>query len=467
MAVLGIDIGSSGCKVVLFDEHGGILRHAHRSYQVRRPAQGVAELNIKEAETAIFSAIRSCVADAPEVQALAVVSFGECCVPVAADGLLAAPYCVMPEDSRSAAAADLLREKFSAELIQKRTGVLPESFYTLPLLSQQFKDSPELKEKCTFLLDWSDYIAYRLSGKAVFNTSQASRTLAYDVHTGNWIPEFITAAGLDTEMFPVLASPGTVLGNVLPEMAEQLGLSSETVVVTGTHDQCAAALGSGAATPEDLTLGLGTYACALFCCPDGTPPPEAWGKPLNIEPHAVPGHYASYMFHGSCGALLEWVAENLFADFAGNKRFERIFDAAKEFLPRQTPAVLPGFSAGNGMIGGISYGHDRMDILQAVCEGMLFYFRESVKAMPLKQIFITGGVGRSPQILQLAADILELPVIRRDTPEAGALGCALLAGNVCGFCQNAGSLSLQEIRFEPKHDFSESYNRWLNDWKRI
>ncbi len=470
MSLLGIDIGTSGCKAVLFNEQGGMLHRAYREYPVLRPFPGVAELEITVVETAVMETIRECAdhADRDLPAALAVTSFGESCLPVTADGRVACRCCILPEDRRSEEVKEALIRPFSSDAMQQRTGIRPESCYSLPLLMRQFRNSRELREHCAILLDWSDYIAFRLSGEAVFNTSSASRTLALDVHTMQWIPEYIEAAGLESNLFPPLVSPGTVLRTIRLEMAQQLGLPRQTKVVAGTHDQCAAAIGCGAASGSDMMLGLGSYACAVFCRKNGSQPPEAFRHALNIEPHAMPGHFASFLFHSGCGMLLEWLASTLFPEYTGPDRFQRIFRLVPDWEPRPTPVVLPEFGQGRGMIGGISFGNDRTDILRGACEGILFYFRECVGREKcehhLRRILASGGGSRTPEILQLAANILELPVRLNDTPEAGALGCAMLAGSGCGIYTSIMEASEQLPRclaiFEPKRDFAEPYRKW-------
>ena len=436
MSLLGIDIGTSGCKAVLFREQGGILHHAYRKYPVLRPEPGAAELDVIETERAVMEVIQECASHSSEdmPKALAVSSFGECCIPIASDGQALCRYCILPEDSRPENTLDLFCCRFSAQRIQQRTGVYPASFYSLPLLSKQFRNTKELKDRCSMVLDWSGYIAFRLCGTAAFNTSSASRTMGFDVSSMQWIPEYLEFFGLDVKSFPVPAAPGTALGTIRRELAESLGLPSQMTVVAGTHDQCAAAIGCGAVRPSDMMLGMGSYACAVFCRKNGTPPPEAYGCVLNREPHAVSGHFASFLFHGSCGLLLEWAADNLFSEYTGNDRFERILSLIPDWGLCPAPAVIPEFGRCKGIIGELGFGDDRISILKGICNGIFFYFRDCVRREKhsLRQILITGKTGTSSSLLQLASDILELPVRRNGTPEAGALGSALLAGIGCG-----------------------------------
>lgn len=468
MSLLGIDIGTSGCKAVLFREQGGILHQAYRKYPILRPEPGAAELDIAETEQAVMEVIRECAShtsgDMPK--ALAVSSFGECCVPIAADGQPLFRFCILPEDSRPENTLKLLCCRFSAQSIQQRTGVYPESCYSLPLLSKQFRNTEKLRERCAMLLDWSGYIAFRLCGTAAFNTSSASRTMGFDVSSMQWIPEYLEFSGLDINSFPVPVAPGTALGTIRRGLAESLGLPLQMTVVAGTHDQCAAAIGCGAVSPPDMMLGMGSYACAVFCRKNGTPPPEAYGHVLNREPHAVSGHFASFLFHSSCGLLLEWAADNLFSEHTGNDRFERILSLVPDWGLYQAPAVIPEFGRRKGIIGGLGFGHDRLSILKGICNGIFFYFRDCVRREKhsLRQILVTGKTGSSTPLLQLASDILELPVRRSCTPEAGALGSAILAGIGCSIYTSVEDaweiLPHSEIHFEPKHDFSEQYESW-------
>jgi len=475
MSLIGIDIGNSGCKAVLFrEEDGALLKSARAAYPSMRQVPGQALLETAMVEQGVMAALRECAAYAASIgdapKALSVTSFGECCVPIDADGNPADAFCVTPEDQRSATMAAQFAERFGAGEVQARTSLAPAAYQSLFLLARASRDDETLRRRTRMVLPWNDYICFRLCGVARFSTSQASRTSCYDVHTGEWIPEYIEAAGMDPSLFPAIAVPGTPLGPIRPTVAAELGLPPTLMVFTGTHDQCAAAVGAGAADRETLMLGLGSYACALFCCQQGEAAPTSFGKPLNIEPHALPGCYASYTYHAGCGAMQEYFRKLFFPECDGPDRYQRMQQAIKDWTPGHAPLVLPEFARSAGAIAGISFGHSREEMLLGAWYGCFFYFRDAVlnakNTRGLKRICATGGVSSSPEILKLIASILELPVMVNDSPEAGALGCAIMAGAGCGVYSGIAEASRQLPRklaqYEPTMDCSHEYRRWMD-----
>jgi xylulokinase len=250
----------------------------------------------------------------------------------------------------------------------------------------------------------------------------------------------VDAAGLDIEKLPPILPSGRALGAVLPKLADELGLGRDVIVVSGTHDQCAAALGSGARTPNTVMLGLGTFACAVLVHRETAADSVYRQLGLGIEAHAVAGQQVSFIFHGSGGALLKWLLDQFFRDLRGPDAYARMFE---EIAPAtRCPDVLPYFAASGpldcaegeqGAICGLSLAHTRGDILKGALEGIVLYFKEAFNELAergckIERIHASGGGAESPLWLQMIADILQTPVVKPRNKECGALGAALLAG---------------------------------------
>ena len=320
------------------------------------------------------------------------------------------------------------------------------------------EEQPELWRKCACFLPWADLVGFQLCGRAVCNRSLAGRTLLYDSAAGEWSESIAAAAGIDPGKLPPPERSGVPLGRVRPALARELNLSPETVVVTGTHDQCAAALGAGAYRENGAMLGLGTFAClVLVHSAPGEDSPYR-GLKLNIEEGPEAGRFVSFLYHASGGALIEWMRREFYRDLPEEGVFDAMF---REINPESsaTPCVLPFFAGtgpldhldgGHGLFSDLDFSHSRASLLRGALEGITLYFREALEVLAkqnrkVTELCVTGGGGESELWLQMTADLLEVPV-RKRAPECGTLGCAMLAGVGCGRFADLDEAAEQMVR---------------------
>jgi xylulokinase len=163
------------------------------------------------------------------------------------------------------------------------------------------------------------------------------------------------------------------------------------------------------------------------------------------------------------------MCRNCFADLTGIDVYTAMFREIRDWKKRSVPLVLPDFGQGCGAISNLSFGHTRADLLLGAWQGGLFFFRETMTQLKaergLKRIIISGGSSRYPEILQLTADILSLPVIKNKAEEVGTLGCAMLAGSGSGVYSSIGNvireLPEQLSCYEPQDDYSSEHQKWM------
>lgn len=446
MSLLGIDIGTSCCKASVFRADGEMIHCARRRYELQRDNSGGVVLPSEEVWRKIREVIAeaaSKVAGSDPVEALCAASMGEAVVPFDDAGHILGDS-VTGLDSRGEEFLARLTAAVPATEFYRITGLFPGAEFTLPHLMWLHEEQPELWRKCACFLPWADLVGFQLCGRAVCNRSLAGRTLLYDLTAGAWSEPIATAAGIDSEKLPPPERSGVPLGRVRPALARELNLSPETVVVTGTHDQCAAALGAGAYRENGAMLGLGTFAClVLVHSAPGEDSPYR-GLKLNIEEGPEAGRFVSFLYHASGGALIEWMRREFYRDLPEEGVFDAMF---REINPESsaTPCVLPFFAGtgpldhldgGHGLFSDLDFSHSRASLLRGALEGITLYFREALEVLAkqnrkVTELCVTGGGGESELWLQMTADLLEVPV-RKRAPECGTLGCAMLAGVGCG-----------------------------------
>ncbi len=474
MSLMGIDIGTTGCKAAVFDSVGTVIASDYCEYDVIRRLPGQAELDSSDVWNKVGQVISSCAGQAgtDRIEALSAASMGEALVPVDSHGRICGNS-ILGTDTRGTKYLDQLIALIPSEEIYRITGQPAGTGYSLPNLCRIKAEEPELYQHAFKFLPWSDFVTFMLTGRITANYSLACRTLLFDYKTDCWSQAIADAAEFDLEKLPDLMPSGQALGRISGKMSREFGLPPDVQVVTGTHDQCAATLGAGVSEAGTAMLGLGTYACMVMAHehPDVSSPFVRLG--VNIENHAIPEQYVSFIYHGSGGALIKWLRDEMFRDLQGDNAYSRMF--AELSRTKDTPVVLPYFAetgpldyagGGRGAICGLSFAHSRADILNAALQGIIFYFKDALDQLrsggsPVRSVHVSGGGAESEAWRQMIAGILDIPVIKPRVKECGALGASIVAGVGTGryksFDEAITGLVKIENEFQPQHEHKKPY----------
>jgi xylulokinase len=471
MSLLGIDIGTTGCKAMALSADGAILGIAQREYDIVRPQPGWAELDSQAVWTCIQAAIREVAAmtAGDPVASICVSSMGEAMTPVSRDRQILG-NCLLGFDERGQETEQRLAA-LNPVLFFERSGNFVSRIYGGQKLIWLRDNRPELFEQTYKFLGWADLVAYLLGGEPIEDYSLANRTLFLDLKEGAWSPETLDYVGMPIDKLPGLAQAGTVVGALSKHMADALGLPRDAEIVIGAHDQCVAATGAGAIHAGMAAYGLGTFIC-LAPIYDHIPPAQQMvDNRLNVEHHALPGLYISFYHNLTGGALLKWFRDT-FAPMekaAAQANGLDVYDQLLGEMPAEPTdlMVLPHFAPTgppyyddnpNGMIAGLTLETTRGEYVKGLLEGVTYYFRAGLELLDkagiaINEIRVTGGGARSDGWLQIKADILGRPLARPKITEAGALGAAILAGvgsGVYGSAEQAVQALVKVDRiFEP------------------
>ncbi|MEI7437091.1 MAG: FGGY family carbohydrate kinase [bacterium] len=444
MSLLGIDVGTSGCKAAVFDPDGRCLSLACREYSPVSPRPGWFELDSRVVTALVFEAIAEAVSRAADdpVTALCVSSLGEAMTPVDA-GRRILGNSILMADQRGGDLVESVLEVLGSEAFYRINRNFPGSSYSLPKLLWLKQNQRELYDRTDRFLMWSDWIAYALGGEAVTSYSLASRTLLFDLQTGTWSPELLRLSGIDAGKLAMPCPSGTVIGEVSPAMAKQLNLPAGVRIVVGGHDQCCNALGAGIGSAGRAVCGIGSFEC-LTPVYDHVPPAEPMMRHgLNVEHHILPGLYVSFIYN-QAGLLVKWFRNTFAQEAALDGAYARL-DAEMPVEPTRL-MVLPYFDVtgppefvgdASGVIAGLKMGTTRGEILKAILEGETFYFAAGLDALrdlgiSTTEFVATGGGARSDKWLQIKADIFGVPFVRPRFTEGSLLGAAILAGVATG-----------------------------------
>jgi xylulokinase len=265
MSLLGIDVGTTGCKSVVFSKNGDELANAYREYDMISEQAGFAELCCQEVWVKIKETIKEVTSLTvfDQIEALSVSSIGEAMVPVTKNRQILGNS-ILGNDLRGEEFIKDLLQKISKESVYRINGNMPDVFYSLPKIAWIKKYNSTLYNETSYFLLWADFVCFMLGGKPVTNYSLANRTLLFDINSREWSAELIKAAGIDPDKLAPVCQSGQFLGTISDSACLETGLKPGVSIISGGHDQCCAALGSGITGNSNAALyGMGTYVCVV------------------------------------------------------------------------------------------------------------------------------------------------------------------------------------------------------------
>lgn len=441
MISLGIDIGGTGAKCVAFREDGTQAAISYREYP--NPPEKT-DLDANVLTDSVKQVIHDCVAALPdkrEVAAITVSSFGESFVPIDVSGTPLTDI-IMYFANANSKEFDALVEKVGAEKFMRIAKIKPDAQYSLAKMLYTLSEHGDKVYK--FLLI-AGFIAYKLSGVPATDVSLACRTLVYDVEKRDWSDELLAEAGVDRALMPDVYETGSIIGTLLPDVAERLGLDTSVKVVIGSHDQIVNALACGITQPGEAMDGTGTTECIepLYAAiPDDT---RFACENYACVPYLDNRGYVTYAYNTSGGSVVRWYRDKLAAYLRAQAKEEgvSIYDILNRTCPdKPTDLIVMPFLMGmggtpdidpnaRGMIYGLSMSTGLPEIYRAILEGLSFEMKYNMEAlekynMAPKRLYACGGGAKSDIWLKIKADVWDCEIVPIRTEETGALGSAIL-----------------------------------------
>lgn len=439
--LIGIDLGTTGCKAVVYDDAGRALGESYLEYglitlsatMVEQDPLAWWDLTLR----AINMALDAAAADRSAVRGIAVSSQGISFVLLdEADRPLG--NAINWLDGRAIAECDDILARYSPEALFALTGKRAAPFYVLPKLLWIRRHQPEKWRAARRLLMGHDYLVYRLCGAHVTDHSLAGGALLYDLARLDWSGELLDAFAVPRGLLPNVCWAGAPAGTLRSEVADALGLRREVVVAVGGQDQKCAALGAGI-DDRAATVSLGT-ASAIEQLMAGPITDPAMRIPAFT--FLQPGRWVLEGVVGTAAVSLRWLRDVLGADDyaaldAAAAAVARGSDEVR-FYPHLAGAGSPYWqAAARGSFHGLSLATSRGHLARAVMEGVAFQVRANLEvtqklAGPVERVIAFGGGARSALWRAILGDVLERPLAWAETVETAGLGAAMLAGAGCG-----------------------------------
>jgi len=428
--LLGIDIGTSGCKITVVDPEGRILDEGFGAYQTRHPQPGWSEQDPEDWWRVTCEVLRTL--SARRTDEIAAIGLdGTTHNAVLTDGAFRPLRpAIMWTDQRSAPEAAALPK----ERILQITYQTPSSTWTLPQIRWLQAHQPEVPARTAHVFFTKDWVRHHLTGTWETDHIEAQGSLLYDIHRRTWSEELCGLAGLPVACLPPLVEPTTVVGSVTPQAAAATGLKTGTPVIAGSSDTAVEDYAAGAIRPGQVVLKLATAGNVNVI----TAAPHPNPRTLTYS-HVVPGLWYTALGTNTAASALRWFRDT----FCGAETSYALLDEMAAAAPPGSDGLffhpyLLGERAPywdpnlRGSFTGATMRHGKAHFVRALLEGVAWSLCDCFRAvgemrLPADEVRLIGGGSRSTLWSQIVADIFARPVVRPAGCDA-SFGAALLAG---------------------------------------
>jgi len=451
MLLMGIDIGTTRCKVIIFDPQGNIIGSNLKEYGIISDDSGKAEQDAELIWKITCSVIRRAIKNIKknDIKALSLSVQGDAIIPV--DNKFNAIHnTILGIDYRSKENLELCEEVFGSRKLFNITGMRPHPINALMKILWLKKHIPDIYNKAWRITTYEDYILGKLGTEPVIDYTMASRTMAFDLKKRNWSDEILNKFNLRYDLFNKVKPSGTEIGKINKNVADDLGLSRDVILVTGGHDQTCAALGAGLIKKGIGLISTGTAEVLSTIFPKPILTDVMFNNYYPCYLYVNENMYFTFSLNHVGGLLLEWYKdnfENIIAFDQGQSKkdiYEYLLSKVPDkpskilFLPHLNGSGTPwcDFSS-KGAIIGLKTSTTRYDILRAILESLTYELKINMEMMKsagleIKNLRAVGGGAKSPLWLQIKSDILNQPINILKVRESACLGTAILAGSATG-----------------------------------
>lgn len=443
---IGVDIGTSGTKSLLIDPDGNILAEASASYGISMPKPMWTEQDPEDWWTATVKTIRAVVKQArakpADVKAIGLSGQMHGSVFLDAKCKVIRPALLWNDQRTAAECEEITQRAGGKRKLIKMVGNPALTGFTAPKILWLRNKEPKRFDKLAHVLLPKDEIRRRLTGELATDVSDASGMLLLDVAKRKWSTSLLSKLELDPSLLGSVYESEDVTGNLRPEIAEKLGLTTDCVVVGGAGDCAAGAVGNGIVRRGVLTASLGTSG-VMFMHSD-QPQYDTEGR-LHTFCHAVRGKWHMMGVTLSAAGSLQWFVENVCTELAtrrGADPYQTINSEAAAIESGAEGLLFAPYLAGErtphadpnarGCFVGLTNKHSRGHLARAVMEGVAMSLRESLEIMksldvPVREMRLSGGGAKSQVWRQIFADVMDQSACTINAEQGPAYGVALLA----------------------------------------
>jgi len=484
--VIGIDSSTTATKATAWDRSGNLVAEGRAAIPLANPAPGFYEQDAQDWWRSLCAALAELGrrVDTHRIAALAIANQRETFVPVDAEGEPLRPA-ITWLDERGRDDVVLLSKKLGRERLRQITGKTPDPTPCLYALHWMLRKEPGLYRRTARFLDVHGFLVHRLTGLYRTSWASADPTGLYDLAAKAYSEPILDALQLEEKQLATALQPGTVLGEVTGEAAEETGLQPGTLVIAGGGDGQAGGLGTGTLQPGRAYLNLGTAAVSgVYSATYATDPAFRTLTSVSGEGYILELCVRTGTF------LTDWFVKNVFAvDPVAEPGIYDALEAAAGKLPVGADGLLlqPYWSGvmnpwwdqdARGLMLGLSSAHGQAHLYRAMMEGLALDEAmgiaeiERVTGERVDELVTIGGGARSELWCRIIADATGKVVARPATVEATALGAAIAAAKACGWFADAAAAAAAmtgriEDRIEPEPANLALYGELLEIYRTL
>jgi glycerol kinase len=474
--IISLDQGTTSSRSIAFDHAGTPIASAQQEFRQIFPQPGWVEHDAQEIWASQLATLRNLKqkllmtgikSAQTAIDSIAITNQRETTVLWERATGKPLAKAIVWQDRRTAPACDALRKAGKAALIQRKTGLVLDAYFSGTKLAWLLDNIPGARQRaengelCFGTID--SWLIYKLTGGKlhVSDASNASRTLLLNIHTGQWDDELLKLFNIPRAVLPKVVPSSGIVG-----MTDAALLGEEIPIAGIAGDQQAATFGQACFAPgmAKNTYGTGCFmlmntGASAVASRNKLLTTVAWQGPANAR--------AAYALEGSVfmgGATIQWLRDGLGLIKAAAE-VEALAGSAEDagdvyLVPAFAGLGTPHWDGyARGTLVGMTRGTGRAQIARAALESIALQSADVFDAMradsgiALKELRVDGGACANNLLMQMQADFLGVPVVRPKVTETTALGAAYLAGLATGFWRDASEISAQwqmDRRFEPK-----------------
>lgn len=492
--LLGIDIGTSACKVAIFNRSGEVIASGNADYPVYYPQQGYVEQNPDEWWEAVYTTIKAIIQKAgikpEEIVGVGVdgQSWSAIAVDKAGKVLTNTPIWM---DTRANDICDRLNKKIGGNSIFNLAGNSLQPSYTTAKILWYKENMPQIYENTHKILQSNSFIVYCLTEVFSQDKSQGYGIHCFDMHTGQWDEEMCKRLGISMNLLPDIYDCHQVVGKVTEKAAKLTGLAVGTPVVAGGLDAACGTLGAGVIHPGE-TQEQGGQAGGMSICID-----EYRADPrLILSYHVVPNQWLLQGGTTGGGGVMRWF-EREFADYerekgkkVGKSSLELLNDIAENVNPGSDGVVFLPYMSGErspiwdihakGVYYGLDFNKTKGHFVRAAMEGVALSLKHNLDiaaavGAQVKELRAMGGSANSLLWTQIKSDVTGIPIAVPSSDTATTLGAVILAGVGVGLYRDFEEAVELTVKVRRNHTpnlenhkiYCENYKTYLELYKNL
>lgn len=474
---IGIDLGTSGVKLLLIESNGHILAEHSESYPIYHPFPEWSEQNPEDWLFAVKKGLKELLKgqNCDSVKGISFAGQMHGLVAMDKDGQVIRP-CILWNDGRTEKQTKYLNETLGQARLSEYTGNIAFAGFTAPKILWLKENERQNYERIAKILLPKDYLSFMLTGKYCTDYSDASGMLLLDVKNRCWSKEMCAICGISEGQLPELHESFEPIGTILPELAGELGLSESVKIIIGAGDNAAAAIGTGTVGKGKCNISLGTSG-TIFLSDDKFTVDDQ--NALHSFCHADGGWHLMGCILSAASCRKWWLEDILGSkDYATDElAVSKTDNNGLLFLPYLSGERSPHNDVkAKGAFIGLTITTTRAQMSKAVMEGVAFALRDCLEVakengLKVDCATLCGGGAKSKVWREIVANVLNLPMCTLETEQGPSYGAAILAMVGCAEYADIQTAINKLVKLKntikPDNSIADKYDKKYEIYKQL